>query len=356
MIKKISSLKEAKNGVMRERIKKSTTRINNKNKFNPNKRKQKKGKTYINKKSNFQKSKRIMKKHKSCNIININIKNDNNIDKIILKTSKEKLLNNNRNIDFKNNKMKIKIFSNKSSDTNTNFCVINKDIEKESLQKEDINELTYNQAIIYDKRNIFQIFGSLIIVKLELINIFCGNEKFKIILICEYILSLLLNFFFNTLLYSDDVISDNYHNNGELDYFVSLVLSLLSNIITSIILYYIKFSKGIDERIELILELKSKNDYIRNLIIYNKYLRLKFICFFIGEIFIVSGSFYYIVIFCIVYNSSKVNIIINYLISLVESLITALLISIIILITRKIGLCYKNKYLYNTSKYINDKF
>ena len=350
MLEKIPSAKKNQNEeniLPKERRKTSALNLM---KNEPNKRK----KTMDNRselKKKTKKKKRKIKNHNSCNLVKINLYNNinniNEINKNFIKTGNDCLLENNLEIDKKKSSRKT---------INENSNDMNNETNNEKFDKKDINELAYNQAIIYDKRNIFQIFGSLIIVKLELINIFCGNEKFKIILICEYILSLLLNFFFNTLLYSDDVISDNYHNNGELDFFVSLVLSLLSNIITSIILYYIKFSKGIDERIELILELKSKNDYIRNLIIYNKYLRLKFICFFIGEIFIVSGSFYYIVIFCIVYNSSKVNIIINYLISLVESLITALLISIIILITRKIGLCYKNKYLYNTSKYINDKF
>ena len=83
---------------------------------------------------------------------------------------------------------------------------------------------------------------------------------------------------------------------------------------------------------------------------------MKFILFFIGEIFIVSGCFYYIVIFFIVYEMSKVNIIINYLMSLIESIITAVSVSLIVIFTRKIGLVYKNKYLYNTSKFINNKF
>ena len=82
-----------------------------------------------------------------------------------------------------------------------------------------MNELPYALAIIYDKRNIFKIFFSLLSVKLELVNLIFGDENFKIILVCEYILSLLINFFFNTLLYLDEVISDNYHNNGKLDFF-----------------------------------------------------------------------------------------------------------------------------------------
>ena len=112
-----------------------------------------------------------------------------------------------------------------------------------------------------DKRNIFIIFYSIIIQKLELINLFCGKEKFKIILVNEYILSLLFNFFINALLYSDEIVSNKYHNNGELGIIVALSLSLLSNIVTSIIFYYVKYPKGIEERYGFIKEIKIQTYY-----------------------------------------------------------------------------------------------
>ena len=56
-------------------------------------------------------------------------------------------------------------------------------------KKDDINELPYTKAIKEDKRNIFQIFGSIIVQKIEIISFFCVKEKIKIILINEYILS-----------------------------------------------------------------------------------------------------------------------------------------------------------------------
>ena len=225
-----------------------------------------------------------------------------------------------------------------------------------NMNNEEINDLTYFKALKFDKRNIIQIFYSLITQKLELINLICNKQKVKLMLISEYILSFLLNLFFNTLLYSDDVVSNKYHNNGELDIIVTLVLSLLSNIITSIVCFYINYSKGIDERSQLIKELKIRMYYIRNVEIFFRFLKLKFICFFISEIILVSGCYYYIVIFCIVYSKSKDSLIINYLTSLLEGLITSTAIIIIILVTRKIGLACLNRYLYNTSKYINNKF
>ena len=222
--------------------------------------------------------------------------------------------------------------------------------------EEDINELPYAIAIIKDKRNIFQMFYSIIIKKLEIINLLMGNEKFKIILANEYILSLLINFFFNTLLYSDEVISNKYHNNGELDLIVTLTLTILSNIITSIICYFIKYSRGKEERLEEIMKLKNEIYYIYNIGKFIKYLKLNFFIYLFGHIIIISCCFYYVITFCVVYKYSKYSLLFNYLTSLGEGLIVSIGITIIILITRIIGLKCRNKRLYNTSKYFYDRF
>ena len=219
-----------------------------------------------------------------------------------------------------------------------------------------MNDLPYSKAIHIDNRNIFYVFYSLIIDKFELISIFCNDNKLKIILFSEYILSLLINFFFNSLLYTDDVVSNKYHNNGELDIVVTLTLSIVSNIVTSIFCYYIKYTRGIEERIKLITEIKYKMAFYRNIRQLLLYLRIKFICFFISQLIILFTCMYYVVIFCVKYSRSQKSLIVNYCYSLVESIITSFGIALIILITRKIGLSCSNKALYNTSKYINSKF
>ena len=197
---------------------------------------------------------------------------------------------------------------------------------------------------------------SIILQKIELINIFYGDEKIKIILICQYILSLMINFFFNTLLYTDEIVSNKYHNNGELDFFVTLFLSLSSNIITSIFNYFLNYSKGIEEILEGIFEIKNKRLYVENIDKILRNIKIKIFIFIIEEVLIFVCCFYYIVIFCIIYSYSRISLLINYLTSLLEGLITSIIISITIVVTRKIGIFYLNRYLYNTSKYINNKF
>ena len=192
---------------------------------------------------------------------------------------------------------------------------------------------------------------SIIIQKIKLINIIFGSQKIKIILILQYILFLLINLFFNAFLYTVDVVSNKFHNNGKLDLFVIFSVSIISNIITSIICKLINFSDKIEERLKEIMKIKREFNYLCAVDKFIRILKIRVILFSIIAIIVIFFSFYYIIIFSIVYINSQISLIINYLISLFESLIASIIISIIIAITRKIGIIYLNNYLYNTSKY-----
>ena len=216
--------------------------------------------------------------------------------------------------------------------------------------------MPFTLALKKDKRNIYEIFGSVIIKKLTLINLFFGDEKIKILLFNENILSLLVDFFFNALLYSDEVVSHKYHNNGKLDFVVSLVLSLLSNIISSMVCYFLNYSEIIEERLDQILQMKKAYNYPIALTKFLKSLKLKVLLYIFKEIFVIFFCFYYLIIFTIVYSRSRISLLFNYLFCLIEKVIESLIISIIIAMTRKISLTFSNRYIYNTSKYINDKF
>ena len=223
-------------------------------------------------------------------------------------------------------------------------------------EEEDINELTYERAKYKDKRSIINIFVSIFLQKIDIINIIQSKYKLHFILFSQFLTLFIINIFFNTLLYSNEIISKKYHNNGELDFLVTLILTLLSNIITSIISFYLNYPKGIEDRIELIKEIKNEYYYIFNITKLIKYIKIKFIIFFICEIIILFICLYYISIFFIVYSFCKINLIINYITSSLESLLVSFIISIIIVLLRKIGLVYLNKNIYNVSKYLNEKF
>ena len=241
--------------------------------------------------------------------------------------------------------------SEKTNTTLKDKAPIKKEIEKE----EDINELPYDKAIKYDKRNALHIYYSFIVQKLDFTYIFCNKSRVKIIIFIEFIVSLLMNFFLNALLYSDDIVSHKYHNNGKLDFAVSFVLSIISNIVTSILCYYLNYTRGLDERIDLILEVKNNMHYFKNIKKFYIYLKRKFVCFCISQAIVFAVCIYYIEIFCVKYYCSQMSLLANFGYSFTETIITSFVITFLIIFTRKIGLVCRSKELYNTSKYINNK-
>jgi hypothetical protein len=64
-------------------------------------------------------------------------------------------------------------------------------IDEQTKENIKFNELPFSQAVKLDKRNIISIFISVIVEKLELVNLIFGGHKIIIVLIYQYILSLL---------------------------------------------------------------------------------------------------------------------------------------------------------------------
>jgi hypothetical protein len=266
----------------------------------------------------------------------------------------------------KNNK-KSKKKGRKSNFINTESNVIqlrydkfNKELNKQEVsnndETNDFNKLPYSKALREDKRNIFQLIYSITLEKIELFQLFiCGNY-FKSLLVCQYLLSLLLDFFFNTLFYSDEIVSRKYHNDGNLGFIVTFTLSLLSNIISAFCMHFLESANSMGEKIELIHEIKSEYKYLYALSKVLKFIKIRIAFALFTEIVIMGCCLYYLSIFFTVYRESRTSLLINFLTSLLESLIKTIAIIVIVAITRLVGLSYKNKYLYNTSKFINDTF
>ena len=190
---------------------------------------------------------------------------------------------------------------------------------------------------------------------MDFLNLWVKNEFFKTILICNFLTSLLIDFFFNSFFYSDDVVSRKYHNNGQLDFIVTLALSI-SSILTAIIMKYLERTYIFENWIKQIKEIKKEYKYLFALNKFLKYLKIQMCIFITIEIIIILWGYYYIVIFFIIYSQSRKSLFLNFLTSILEGIIKSLIVIISIVLTRRIGLICKNSYIYNTSKFIDDNF
>ena len=161
----------------------------------------------------------------------------------------------------------------------------------------------------------------------------------------------------NCFLYSDDVVSEKYHNDGSLTILTSFSLSIISNIISSIITGIISNLTDFSEIIEaIIVNVKYQKKYLENVIRFMKFIRIRLTIFYILQILFIILMTYYLFIFSAVYRHSQVSIMINYIIGAVTSLAISTCLSIIIALLRIISIKYKSYRLFNTSKFLYTKF
>ena len=219
----------------------------------------------------------------------------------------------------------------------------------------DIEDLPFMTALRYDKRNILQIFWKKTVNKLEIIDIILEKE-IKELPLSKYFLFILIDLTINALLYSDKVVSNKSHNNGQLDFFVTMILTIVSNLISVFIDHYLSLLTKSEEVIEIIKDIKQEYIFLKVCKTVFKIVAIKSFIYFLLSIIIIIFCFYYLTIFCAIYNKSQKSLLMNYIISFIEGIIIKVIIIIVITITRKFGISYKNKYIYNTSNYLDNHF
>ena len=153
------------------------------------------------------------------------------------------------------------------------------------------------------------------------------------------------------------IFNNNYNNNGEISFITSLTLSLISNTVSSIIIYIISKLADHPYLIELILKnVKDKNCYLMNIIRDFKFIRIKLAFFFVFELILGLLMIYYMFIFCVVFHKSQGSIMYNYFIGICLSLAKSVGLTIAISTMRNLSIKYKKKIIFNTSKYLYDHF
>ena len=219
--------------------------------------------------------------------------------------------------------------------------------------------MTYSQAIVKDERNIIQIFISYFNGKFEIIQIIFYPKEFshKSLTLSLYLYELLLDLTFNALLFSDDIISQKYYNNGNLLFITSQILSISSNVISCFIVFITSYLINYYSVFEAAtLEGKNLKKFYKIFINVFWFINLKIAFFFI--IILSSGLFcsYYLFVFCSVFKKIQKNLFTNYLMGTLWSLIYKVGFSLLTSILRKIAIYGKYKKLYFISKYIDEKF
>ena len=232
-------------------------------------------------------------------------------------------------------------------------------ISDEQVTKKEINSIPFTQALRIDKRNFGEIFLSVLFHQIEIIDLFYYRNIYShlSITLSIYIFELCLDLTLNCLLYTDDVVSEKYNNNGSIEFFTTLSLSFMSNIFASIIAYIVGKLAMYGDLMEMIInEAYKKKNYLSNIIKFKKYLSIKLIAFYPLQIFINLCMCYYLMIFCTVYHKTQESIMINYIVGISESMAISLGLTIITSLVRYLSIKYKNQKAYNASRFLFEKF
>jgi hypothetical protein len=301
---------------------------NKKNKNKSNKKKVEKMKNNVKNKTNKDTSKKSNKKHKYEPPLKNKkkLKNKNNSStSIILKT----VTNKTQAHEKSNNKL---FFSQKNIlvAKKRNSITDNQKIIK-YLNDTELNSLSYEEALIYDKRTYFQYYLSLLRTKHLLIFSFYPNRDYnsRIIKICLFFFSFVLYLTVNTLFYTDSTIHNIYENSGKFDFNYHIPQILYSTLISTIINMIVK-SLSLSEK--NILEIKQEKDYKqsqRKILIVLRCLKIKFILFFIISFVFLDLFWYYLACFCAVYPNTQIHLLKDTFLSFCLSLIYPLFINLL---------------------------
>ena len=349
--------------------------INQSNKKNPPKKNKKQLK---NRKEESNKSKIKKNEHKKIKSeIDGKVKKDYNL---FNKNNKIMHINNfkNKNIFMTSDNTKIQLLSNnfkinkyqniynlKGSNNKYKFNGKRKQFyelslfEKDKLiDKKEINNVPYSQALRIDRRDYLQILISVLANEIQIISIFYNKNPYLHLSLSSsmYFFQLLLDLTLNCFLYTDEYISEKYKN-GELKLITSILLSTMSNIFTYFISYFICELLNFAELLEMIIQyVVKKNLYLINIIKFKKYMKLKLAVFYSLEFIYIICMCYYLTIFCIVYSETQLSFLTNYIIGVIDSLLLSIFFSFITSFLRYVSLKFKFKQLYNISKYLYEKF
>ena len=303
----LNLFKEKKNKIQTlKKTKKQIPRIKNKN------YQQKNNKNYIEIKDNSRNNK--IQKFKSKELTKNNSNNQNNINILFNKKTKRETTSSNLNILEGENRM-----------------FLEKSLKIIQYNDKELNELSYELALKYDRRTYFLFYLSLLKTKHPFIFSFIYNKDYnaKVIKIDLFIFSFTIYYAVNALFFNDDSMHKIYENNGKYSFIYQLPQIAYSALISGFLnalLKILALSEGD------IIELKNKHDGKNSSELekkLNKKLFIKFLLFFIISSILLAFFWYYLSMFSAIYINTQIHLIKDTLISFAFSLFYPFLIYLI---------------------------
>ena len=242
------------------------------------------------------------------NLIQVNNKKINDVKSIKFKikrkaqNKKEKLTN------FMKDFSKMETMQRKNNIFHIKSKVNNINLIKFSKTDSDLQDLNYEEAIIYDKRSYLKMYWGFLVDSQIILGTCCTDNYLDLFVIklSFLVFTFQISFFLNALFYTDEYISDAYHNDGVLDFLSGLpksIYSFFATLITTNLLRMLSSSKN--ELMRVIRTNRRYQNYKNIIDIKLTKLRKKLIIYFILVYLLDSFFLYFVTVFCAVYKYSQ---------------------------------------------------
>ena len=281
------------------------------------------------------------------------IKNKNNKNFLNINNSppiKNKLhFNKNANMKIKNDLLEKKNYNNKKYEKYKKFLEYNDN---------EMNELSYEGALKYDKRTFFQYYYSLLKIKNIFFFSFLPNNDYnsRIIKIFLFFFCFFTQLTINALYFTDDTMHKIYIDQGKFDFIYQIpqiVFSFLISYVLDSLISYLSLSEN--DIIQMKEDKKEANKvYDKGKKVISR-IKIKFVLFFVFSLIIISTFGFYIACFCGIYKNTQIHLVTDTSISFGLSMLTPFVIELLPSIFRISSLKAKNKnrkYMYKFSTII----
>ena len=185
-------------------------------------------------------------------------------------------------------------------------------INKEKYSDEELNDMEFSQAFLYDDRNFWQMYWSLVKYDQLIIFTFFTKHDFnlRLLKIELFILSFSLYLTISALFYSDDSIDYLYRNNGKFSFIYTLPQTIFSTICCDIITCILQCLTLSQNKIQdLNKNVKNLNEYEIEIKKIIKSLKIKIVIFTILGFILLGLFWYYVSVFCAVYYNTQISFI-----------------------------------------------
>ena len=217
-------------------------------------------------------------------------------------------------------------------------------------EMDELNELPFDKAIKYDKRNFCVYYGNILLSSHIILSVFFRQNDYNLFTIKLGLLFMTfpININFNILFFTSKNIKLSYIRsmNDISSFWNNITNSIYSSILASILLIILKVISLTHNSVRTLRKLRDINQAEKKSVCILRCIKIRIVIYYIlSFIFLIVFGFY-VLCFCSIFENTQIELIKSTVTSWLLSIILPFLICFLTSLMRSISLVMENKYFY----------